>query len=337
MAKPTRTTNRLHFEDLDPRRFEDLAHSLVYRFRRWEDIHHDGRVGSDAGADIRATERLEDGSVRHWSVQCKRYESFASADGRKAVDEADAGALVRPDVLLLVIGCDVSLKARTATEDHAASLGIGNIHFWTASKLEVMLQADHPDLLFTFFGISRARQERNAESNIKRNLGLKRKLQRVFPSGCGNPRIIIRSVDDESYPNAEEAPSGQISTWFRCEFGGHHHEGLEVVLRVEQVIVDRDEERWAFVDWSDPAVRRTWDLPSAINLSKYDIVKVYSIGQIPFTNIVEVDETGDEYYNDTHLFCRFFGNAGPYKAVVIRSIEGHNAYQPDQQFNFADR
>ncbi len=63
MSKPTHTINPLHFEDLDPRRFEDLALALVYRLRTWEDIHHDGRTGTDDGVDIRAIEKAVDGSL----------------------------------------------------------------------------------------------------------------------------------------------------------------------------------------------------------------------------------------------------------------------------------
>jgi hypothetical protein len=71
MITPTRTFNPLHFEDLDPRRFEDLALQLVYKAREWEDIHHDGRSGSDDGVDIRAVERTMDGALRYWfGPQC---------------------------------------------------------------------------------------------------------------------------------------------------------------------------------------------------------------------------------------------------------------------------
>ena len=55
-ARPSRTTNRLHFDDLDPRRFEDLCHSIIYPLRDWKEMSHPGRSGSDEGIDIVATE-----------------------------------------------------------------------------------------------------------------------------------------------------------------------------------------------------------------------------------------------------------------------------------------
>lgn len=34
----TRTINQLHFEDLDPIRFEELILAMVYRMRRWDKL-----------------------------------------------------------------------------------------------------------------------------------------------------------------------------------------------------------------------------------------------------------------------------------------------------------
>ena len=57
MVTATRTINPLHFEDLEPHRFEDLARQLIYDFRNWSSIEAIGRSGSDEGIDIRATEK----------------------------------------------------------------------------------------------------------------------------------------------------------------------------------------------------------------------------------------------------------------------------------------
>ena len=54
MAKPTKTINRIHFEDVENRRFEDLAQSIVLKLRPWIQLNHIGRVGNDDGVDIEA-------------------------------------------------------------------------------------------------------------------------------------------------------------------------------------------------------------------------------------------------------------------------------------------
>jgi hypothetical protein len=336
MAKPTRTINPLHFEDLDARRFEDLALALVYRLRQWEDIHHDGRVGGDAGVDIRAVEKLVDASLRHWAVQCKRYKSFAAAEAKAVVAEAIRGAATPPDVLLLVVGCDVSHLTRTAFEAEAAAAGVGTAMLWTASKLEAMLYAEHSDLLFGYFGISVARRERSREGDIKRGLTMKRKLTKLFPPNCGHPDIIIRSIDDEFYPEVDAEPEGRISGWFSTEFGGHYHSGIELILRVEEIIVDRSDGRWAFVDHLDP-VARTHGSDKSFDPARYTLMKVFTVARIPFCNIVEVDEEGDEYYRDVHLYCRFADGGTPYEVVLQREVDGYAEFHAEGQFRFADR
>ena len=50
----TRTIGPLHFEDLEPHRFEDLVRQLAYDFRDWHSVEAIGRAGSDKGMDIRA-------------------------------------------------------------------------------------------------------------------------------------------------------------------------------------------------------------------------------------------------------------------------------------------
>jgi hypothetical protein len=54
--RPSRTFNPLHFDDLDPHRFEDLVRQLVYGFRNWNRLEAIGRSGADAGVDIRGVE-----------------------------------------------------------------------------------------------------------------------------------------------------------------------------------------------------------------------------------------------------------------------------------------
>jgi hypothetical protein len=88
MAKITRTYGPIHFEDLDPHRFEDLIRELIYDYKDWQSIEATGRDGTDAGFDIRAYERIsagqavaadpEDAEEQHpmagnrWMIQCKR-------------------------------------------------------------------------------------------------------------------------------------------------------------------------------------------------------------------------------------------------------------------------
>jgi hypothetical protein len=112
MAKPrtTRTYGPIHFEDLDPHRFEDLIRELIYDFKDWQSIQSIGRTGTDEGSDIRAYERVApsppadegeneevevhpmDGNL--WMVQCKREKEL----GPKRIDRLFYGYGIIPSL-----------------------------------------------------------------------------------------------------------------------------------------------------------------------------------------------------------------------------------------------
>jgi Restriction endonuclease len=140
------------FTDLHDRRFEDLCMQMVYRLLKWEQIDHDGRSGSDAGVDLRAIEQLDDGSLRDWFVQCRRYQKVAAAELQRAVNDTLKKVDRAPEVLLVVVACDVSLRARTSYEKYARKKGIISPYIWSASTLETKLYSDYPDLLPRFKG-----------------------------------------------------------------------------------------------------------------------------------------------------------------------------------------
>src|ERR1051326_4526710 len=91
MAQATRTLNPLPFQDLEPKRFEDLVRSVLYDFKNWIKLEATGRSGSDDGFDARgweaeptaATAELDDNDEpvapadflaagKLWLIQCKR-------------------------------------------------------------------------------------------------------------------------------------------------------------------------------------------------------------------------------------------------------------------------
>lgn len=55
MTAVTPTLGPLHFEDLEPKRFEDLARQLIYDYKPWRKLEASGRAGSDDGFDAAAT------------------------------------------------------------------------------------------------------------------------------------------------------------------------------------------------------------------------------------------------------------------------------------------
>lgn len=337
MAKPTRTTNKIHFEDLHDRRFEDLCLQLVYRSNTWEDIYHDGRVGNDDGVDIRATELLQNGAKRNWFVQCRRYKKAAVAELKRAVDDTLEKTEIPPDILLVIVACDVSLKARTSYEKHARDKGITTPKLWTASLLEAKLYSDFPDLLFGFFGISLAQEKRKKELYVKRNLAMKRKVAKVLSGYRRKQNIVIRSIDDESYPEIDEGDIGRISSWFKTEFDAIYHDGIEIIININYIIIENEPILWdakwsriephslgiqsysAKTDSGETLIKYKWE--EKINMEKFSIMKTYYVGRIPYCNIIEIDEDGDEYGGYPHFYCNFVVDGMPYSEFVYKVIQ----------------
>ena len=104
MVKVTKTLGPLHFEDLEPHRFEDLVRQLAHGFRRWRVLEATGRLGNDEGVDIRGVEVVaEDSDVsaeedteeatdsapvpveREWIFQCKRAKEIEPKDAENDV------------------------------------------------------------------------------------------------------------------------------------------------------------------------------------------------------------------------------------------------------------
>ena len=158
MNEPTTTTNRIHFSDLDPLRFEDLCLSLAYRLKRWKRINHIGREGSDGGVDILAEEEIENSYSRTWFIQCKRYKNFSNTNVDSVI-ETILNNYEIPDTLFLIVSCDISKKTNDYFMDKANKAGIKNPILWTSSILEAELFYKHHDLLFIFFGIDMNQEE----------------------------------------------------------------------------------------------------------------------------------------------------------------------------------
>lgn len=76
MPNPSVTINRLHFEDLEPRRFEELGYQLLHRLYKWERLDHTGVCGNDGGIDMYGIKK--DGV--HCYCQVKRYQKLSQSD-----------------------------------------------------------------------------------------------------------------------------------------------------------------------------------------------------------------------------------------------------------------
>jgi len=318
-------------------RFEDLCLNLVYPYRDWEDIRHYGRSGKDGGVDIFALEKQNDDTITNWFVQCRRYAKATKATLIKSVDDALSHADTPLDVLLVVISCDVSRESQEAFEKYALERSVKHPYLWTQSILEAKLYSDRPDLLFTYFGIDQSTYFQNKKDALKHKLELKKKMRNDFfkkeishciPFQPPWTRLIFSEaifhwIEDNKYPDFADTTSG-VSNWFKAELYNFYHNGIEILVHVYPGIVDSSG-RWAIIKYDQE-----------FDQSTYKRINVIQVGKIPFSNIVDYDLSGDEFYNIPHIYCIYSSQNGPYEGnkYVLDSDRHHWELDDDMRFTY---
>ena len=328
----SKTINRIHFDDLSPERFEDLCLSIVYRYSQWDIINHFVRTGHDDGIDIYCEDRLENQETRKWYIQCKRYKRIDKGILNEVLSNIKSS--IKPDVFFLIVACDVSKTSIDYFNKLCSDIGIQRSILWTASIIEAELYQKHHDLLFAYFNISLNEKHKNRVSTIRRNIALKKRMNKDFIKPFDitkeswkiwdkfiHSESIIRSIDDTLYPDNELNSLG-ISPWFKVEMYDFYHNGIEVITGIDEVQINTDEE-WFISQYNQ-------------NLEKgFSKIKVLRNRLIPYDAIVEYDIDGDEYYNFPHIYCDFKFYGTPYEGKVYRILSDkrnvHSYYPLDNE------
>jgi hypothetical protein len=160
--------------------------------------------------------------------------------------------------------------------------------------------------------------ERSPERQIKHNLALKKRMEKDFLRRLdrrakwpyekfAHSEILIRSVDDETYPELQDLVS--LGAWFKAEMWDFYHNGLEVIIFGERGIIDKHG-KWAVVE-----------LGQEYDASNYQAVTLIRAGRIPWRNIVDYDLSGDRYYACPHVYCKYADNGSPYERVAYYLID----------------
>lgn len=240
MAISTRTLNPLHFEDLEPKRFEDLVRQLAYGMKNWRTLEATGRLGADEGLDIRGIELVnpdmypdtgnDEGEEvndtqleeRTWVIQCKRHRRVYPKQIAEIVEKAVPLGSEAPFGLIIAVACDVSRKAFDSFSQKASGRGLQEFDIWTRSRLEDFLfQPRFDHLLFAYFNISLRSRRISRLIDIRHRLTIKRKLLRVFEQYHGlevNIRtplfqpVLVRDLEDDRYPDEESISSSLLNS-----------------------------------------------------------------------------------------------------------------------------
>ena len=285
--RTTRTLNPLHFEDLEPHRFEDLVRQLAYDFRPWATIEATGRSGSDEGVDIRAVERLpvstgESTSTpereeseeepeeverqweeRTWIIQCKREKTVTPAKALKIMDESLPASGTAPYGFIIAAAADMSAKTRQAFRDTLRMRDVSEVVIWGKAELEDLLfQPKNDHLLFAYFGISLQTRRRSRRSLLGARLTLKRRLVKVLGDvrqrGYGHEPVLIRDANSTEYPHPKDADSfKKHPMWRYFNFAGHLRvDHVAFVIKEYWAWANFDEEYWDYLEKYDQGMPR---------------------------------------------------------------------------------
>lgn len=356
--KPSKTTNPLHFEDLDPRRFEDLVRRLLYGFREWTSIEPTGRGGADDGFDARAWEQGasvanvdEDGEEgthpldgRVWQIQCKREKSITPAKMRTIIQEG-VSSDDPPYGYILAAATNISKATYDAFREELRAKRVAEFYFWGKDHLEDQLSLPvNDEILFTFFGYSLAARRRSRTTELKFEINNKNKILRIL---CGSDKInhnqgvprgtrfLLRDINADPYPREDAYPDFDSNPrWMEHDVVQLTARGLLFEIRERFAYLDLDSKEWdatRAVDLSQPPDRVDQERQARRYAEKQKVerywkhlprrvqAKLFVYGYIPFDEILLIDDRGDTEHPEPHLYVDF-GTGDPFKRTIANLL-----------------
>lgn len=356
----SRTINPIHFEDLEPHRFEDLVRQIIYDFKSWQTLEATGRAGADEGFDIRGIEiatNSDDSELdeenkgqdvadsennRTWLIQCKREKTITPKKIKKYIDEIFSDVKERIYGVIFVAACDFSKATRDIFIKEIRKRDIEEFYIWGKAELEDMLfQPKNDHLLFAYFGVSLRIRDRSLKTRIRARITIKKKLISIL----GNveqdhfKEILLRDINDKHYPDKEEIPDFKKKPkWLYRYFVGHYFEGIKIIAKDFYAYISDDGTKWDyFKGYGDPSPHNNpWGKEDEIGkkLSDYSYYRIPDknkahfriIQPIPYERILAIDEHGDEYVRCPHLFLSFTVNGGPYDSGCWAKLTGFGTF-----------
>lgn len=344
----TRTIGPLHFEDLDPHRFEDLVRELVYDFKDWQSIEATGRGGADEGFDIRAFERVsvservaeeeepdENEDVLHpmegnlWMFQCKRETEVGPTKVAKIINDG-VTADSPPYGYVLAAPAGFSKKSFDVFRDELRNRGVMEFYLWGRAALEDMLHLPKNDrILFTFFGISLVTRRRSRATEIRVVVARKNKLMRTLGDDPHHKRVLVRDTADSHYPYSSKYDDFERHPRWRAYYtAGLDPRGLIVSVAEHFAYWDRAKGEWDMAEAfnldnasngeRDPEERRAQhDLRDRVEsfwrfFPRDRRVMYVRNGLIRFEDLLVIDEKGDSLFDYPHLYVEFTRDRGPF-------------------------
>lgn len=339
----SKTLGPIHFEDLDPHRFEDLVRELAYDFKDWQSIEATGRSGSDEGIDIRAYERISASTNEHddddpddvtahpmegntWVFQCKREKSIGPKRVKKIVSDG-VNPESPPYGYILAAPANFSKASYDKFREELRERGVMEFYLWGRAELEDMLHLPKNDhILFTFFGISLVSRRKSRATEIRAVVSAKNKLTKLLGERPSHEPVLLRDTKDLYYPYKDkykdfkkrprwkEYPAIEIHPW-------------GIILEVARFFAfyDPKTKEWDYTNTINLVMRRSDEEDRQKNHELRQNVEsfweffqkshqaMFAVnGMVRFDTIVLLDPKGDSRHKFPHVYVDFQGDKGPF-------------------------
>jgi len=369
MAKTriTRTYGPIHFEDLDPHRFEDLIRELIYDYKDWQTIEATGRSGDDDGFDIRAYEKVApatwdaaeenpeelhpmDGNL--WMIQGKREKEIGPKKLERFLSEVDGDN--PPYGYIMAASANFSKQSYDVFQKILREKGVMEFYLWGKAELEDMLHLPKNDrILFTFFGVSLVSKRRSRSTEIRFYVNNKNKLYRILEDELGSTRpVMLRDSKDTKYPFGNDYKDFDSNPrWKKYRTSKFYPHGLVFHIAKHFAYIDFQKKSYDFapsasliyldtdaqgdrIDHQETRekVEDFWDhLPNAR--------KGYFCrdGLVRYDDMLVIDEKGDEWHKFPHIFVDFQRAKGPFAGFhEYAEMSFDEGWRDKQQYDLRD-
>ena len=227
-------------------------------------------------------------------------------------------------IIRVVTSCDFTKESYEAFEKYAIDKGFDKASIIGRTSLDSLLHLEKYRLVKERFFGSEISKEEQARKKIKDSKNGKSLIQKkllvpitdnsrdALMDRIKNPskkfkdtEVILRSIYDDVYPDANI--DGGPSSWFKSYLHDTYNDGIQIHLyywTYEKIVINPFGE---------------WVLKSVFDKSQYSgetlQLNVNIIGRIPYYNVVDIDEDGDDYFGCPHIYCIFHEEMGPFSEI----------------------
>ena len=360
----TKTLNPIHFEDLEPHRFEDLVRQLLYDFKNWKSLEATGRLGSDEGIDIRGIElsaspseqeedeedEENDDTVKDvlpteklWVIQCKREKKIGPTKIKSIISKSLSSIDSPPFGFMIVAACDFSKKSRDTFRNQMVELGIQEFYIWGKADIEDLLfmpKNDH--LLFAYFGISIQIRRRSIKSKVRSRLAIKKKLVKVLGS-FHDPNylpILIRDPKNSQYPYINNSAEFlKNMPWRYWKLQSHNPpDYLAFIAKKFYAYAKWESKEWDFLKDCDTAIHNHPTL-SGLSRNKIDpedkceIYRIYFERHIPEENRAWFEVIKFIHYDRILAIDELGDSRNEGVHLLVDYVDGNEPFEPNESFS----